>query len=44
MKKFLILVILIGILFIIGFGFKGYEFVHSRASTMCLSCMGLEDE
>jgi len=43
MKKF---IIFLWIFMLIGFSFggilKGYKFMHSRASTLCLSCMGLE--
>ncbi|WP_281170018.1 hypothetical protein [Thermodesulfobacterium hydrogeniphilum] len=44
MKKLLIFLILLFFLFTIGIKFHGYDFVHSRASTICLSCMGLGDE
>jgi len=40
MKKWLLLA---GILFLFaGIVLKGYKFVHSRASVMCVSCMGLD--
>jgi hypothetical protein len=39
MKKILLLTGFI--LLLAGIGLKGYKFIYSHASVMCLSCMGL---
>ncbi|NPA39946.1 MAG: hypothetical protein GXO57_05845 [Thermodesulfobacteria bacterium] len=38
--KTLFFLILGVLLLILGIVLKGYDFVHIRASTVCLSCMG----
>jgi hypothetical protein len=41
--KILIGLIVLGMLFLSGLKLNGYDFVYSRGSVVCLSCMGLEE-
>ncbi|MCS7279019.1 MAG: hypothetical protein NZ530_03045 [Thermodesulfobacteriaceae bacterium] len=42
MKKILFLLFFLSLC--LGILFSGYEFIHSRASIICISCMGLEED
>ncbi|WP_156874760.1 hypothetical protein [Thermodesulfobacterium hveragerdense] len=41
--KILFFLIFLGMLFFSGLKLNGYDFVYSRGSVLCLSCMGLEE-